>query len=290
MALGVAASIAGGCAVERTTAVVFVGTSEDAGVRDGASIDAPSTDAASDAADTSPDASDGAAAADSGRSCLATDAACTVSNTGCAVGSYFLLDNQWNCGAGAGGHCGPESAYGCTNGDGTVSFVVTSEQAAASSTVLSYPAMQEQFNDVAIGSFHAITSTFSETGPRDGVHEFAYDLWFNGVAMPSSTQILVWVDTYGRVPAGTKVATTTLGGRTYDVWRTADGLHVVFEATASFSSGTVDLLGIVAWTVLQSWLPSTSTLGQIEFGVEIASTAGAGAATYQVDGFSITTN
>jgi hypothetical protein len=39
----------------------------------------------------------------------------------------------------------------------------------------------------------------------------------------------------------------------------------------------------------QGWLPSNSTLGQIDFGVEIVSTNGA-AATFQSTDFSITTN
>jgi hypothetical protein len=101
-----------------------------------------------------------------GSSCAKASAACTCSNNGCNVGSYYLYDNQWNCGSGAPVKCGPESAYGCTNGGGTVSFVVTSNQPAGNTGVLSYPAMQDNFgNKPALGSFKSITATFQETSP-----------------------------------------------------------------------------------------------------------------------------
>ncbi len=75
-----------------------------------------------------------------GTSCTMANATCVSDNQACNVGStYDLYDNQWNCQA---NHCGPESAYGCLNGDGTVDFVVNSNQPAGNTAVLTYPAMQ----------------------------------------------------------------------------------------------------------------------------------------------------
>jgi hypothetical protein len=150
--------------------------------------------------------------------------------------------------------------------------------------------MQDTFgNNPLLSSFTTISSTFAEMGPHVGIYEYAYDVWLNGVAAAGSTQVLVWVDNYHRVPAGSQVATTTLDAHTYDVWRTADRSSIVLESRAPFTSGTVDLLKIVDWTITQGWLSSNSTLGQIEFGVEIASTDGA-SATYAFNAFSIFTN
>jgi hypothetical protein len=50
----------------------------------------------------------------------------------------------------------------------------------------------------------------------------------------------------------------------------------------------VNLLEIFDWTIAQGWLASSSTLGQIDFGVEIVSTGGA-SATFEFDDFSIAT-
>jgi hypothetical protein len=276
--------------VERTTAVELIG---DAASASGGHVEAsavgPDAEASAEGPEASPAAQD-AGGAEGGSACTIASAVCTVSSPACSVGSYLLYDNQWNCGGSTGNTCGPESALGCSDGDGgTVAFVVTSEQAPGT-TVLTYPAMQTNFVPaVPVDSLHVITSAFSERGPLVGTYEFAYDMWFNGVGSPGATQILVWVDDFNRTPEGTRVATASLGGRTYGVWRTPDGLHLVFAATPSFSSGAVDLRAIVDFAIAQGWLSTTATVGQIDFGIEIASTGGT-SATFEVDGYSLTTN
>jgi hypothetical protein len=100
---------------------------------------------------------------------------------------------------------------------------------------------------------------------------------------------MIWTENYKQVPAGQNATTATLGGRTYDVWKTQDGHYIAFVPKAIFTSGTVDLLEIFKWTMAQGWLPAGSTLGQICFGVEIVYTGGANA-TWQFTDFSITSN
>jgi hypothetical protein len=202
------------------------------------------------------------------------------------VGSYYLYDNQWNCGGSTGNHCGPESAYGCSNADGTVDFVITSNQAAGNTAVLSYPAMQDNFGSKPLlSSFHTISSTFAETSPHVGDYEVAWDCWFNN----NGNELMIWVDTYTQVPAGSKVASNvSLGGRAYDVW-TSSGGYVVFYANSNFTSGTVNLLEIFNYAASHGWLPSTSTVDQLDFGVEVCSTGGH-AATWTVNNYSLTSN
>jgi hypothetical protein len=142
---------------------------------------------------------------------------------------------------------------------------------------------------VAISSFNAITSTFAESSPHVGIYNVAYDIWTNGVATSGSTEFMIWTENYNQVPAGNKATTTTFGGRTYDVWKTSNNQYIAFVPTTVFTSGTVDLLEILKWTISQSWLPANSTLGQICFGVEIVSTNGANA-TFNFTDFSITSN
>ncbi|HEX8791561.1 MAG TPA: hypothetical protein VF765_11470 [Polyangiaceae bacterium] len=222
-----------------------------------------------------------------GGSCAKASAACTCSNNGCNVGSYYLYDNQWNCGSGSGNNCGPESAYGCSNADGTVSWVVTSNQPAGNTAVLTYPAMQDNFNKPALSSFTTISASFSETSPHVGDYEVAWDCWFNS----NANELMIWVDNYNQTPGGSKVASgVALGGRTYDVWwgpSMGTGGYVVFYANTTVTSGTFDLLGIFQYAASHGWLPTTSTVDQISFGVEVCSTGGQDA-TWTVDGYSVT--
>src|SRR6185436_5891279 len=53
-----------------------------------------------------------------------------------------------------------------------------------------------------------------------------------------------------------------------------------------FTSGTVNLLDMVKWTIARGWLSSTSTVNQICFGVEMVSTDDADA-RFEVSAFSI---
>ena len=253
---------------------------------------------------TQPGGSSGAANASSGgasssggtsssgaaSSCTQSTSECQASNSGCTVGSYYLYDNQWNCGSGSGNDCGPESAYGCTNSDGTVDFVVTSNQPAGNTAVLSYPAMQDNFDSKpALSSFHTITATFAETSPHVGDYEVAWDCWFND----NDNEFMVWVDDYNQVPGGNRVATdVSLGGRSYDIWWSASsgtGGYVVFYANTTVTSGTVDLLQLFTYATTHGWLPASSTVDQLSFGIEVCSTNGQ-TATWSISDYSITTN
>lgn len=219
-----------------------------------------------------------------------SNAVCEADNSGCNVGSYYLYDNQWNCGPGSGYTCGPESAYGCANADGTVSWVVTSNQPAGNTAVLTYPAMQDNFNSgPALTSFSSISATFEETSPHVGDYEVAWDCWFNG----NANELMVWVDTYNQVPAGSNVASNvSLGGHDYDIYWSAGsgtGGYLAFEAKTSFTSGTVDLLQLFNYAVAHGWLPSTAKVNQLSFGVEVCSTGGHDA-TWTVNNYSLTAN
>jgi hypothetical protein len=224
-------------------------------------------------------------------SCTKASAVCKADNTGCNVGSYYLYDNQWNCGAGSGNDCGPESSYGCTDGDGTVSWVTTSNQPKGNTAVLTYPAMQDNFNQPLLSSFKSITSSFVETSPGNiGDYEVAYDCWFND---NNANEFMIWVDTYKQVPAGSKVATgVSLGGHTYDIyWAPGSGTDgtVSFDSTTNFKSGTIDLLQLFNYATQHGWLPKDSTVDQLSFGQEVCSTDGQ-PATWTVSNYSITTN
>jgi len=277
--LAIAVCVAGGCVAQRVSAVEGAPGGTDAAVDSGREV---SVDGATEA----PPAD---APADAGViiTCSKDAAACTSTNKPCTMGNYVLYDNQWNCGADSGQHCGEESAYACVDADsGTVNWVVDSKQPAGNTAVLAYSAMQENFNEPPLSSFGNITVTFAENSPHVGSYEDAFDIWLNGGGGTGSTLVVIWVDTYNRTPTGTQMTTLMQDGHSYDVYVASNPSQVTLVATPAFTSGSVDLLHILQWASLQGLIPQGATLGQIELGVEIVSTGGE-AATFEFGDFSI---
>lgn len=213
-------------------------------------------------------------------SCTAPAFTTSDPSGGWSTEGYYVHNNMWNSAA------GPEALHACAYNN----WYVVSRQVDNAGAVKTYPNVHRDYNGApAIRSFSAITSTFSEESPHVGIYDVAYDIWLNGIASPGSTEIMIWTENYKQVPAGDKLKTAILGGRTYDVWRTTDGQYLAFVPQTPFTSGTMDLLELFNWTMAQGWLSQTSTVGQIDFGVEIVSTDGADA-TFTFNDFSITSN
>jgi hypothetical protein len=202
-------------------------------------------------------------------------------NGGWSDSGYYVHNNMWNSAY----VLGPETLYACSYHN----WYVVSNQTNNAGAVKTYPNVHKDYNNVAISSFNTITSTFAATSPHVGIYDVAYDIWTNGVATSGSTEFMIWTENYNQVPSGNLAATVIFGGRTYNVWKTSNNGYIAFVPTVVFTSGTVDLLEIFKWTMSKGWFPSNSTVGQIDFGVEIVSTNGANA-TFKCTDFSITTN
>lgn len=200
---------------------------------------------------------------------------------GWSDGGYYVHNNMWN----AANYPVTETLYACAYNNWYV--VATMNNDSGDGAVKTYPNVHEDFNDPAISSFQSITSTFAETSPHVGIYDVAYDIWINGVASPGSTEIMIWTENYKQVPSGSVQATQSFGGRSYKVWKS--GSYIAFVPDTPFTSGSLDLLEIFNWVMTQGWMPASSTLGQIDFGVEIVSTDNA-PATFTFTDFSITTN
>jgi hypothetical protein len=200
-------------------------------------------------------------------------------------GNYYLYNNMWN----AAGYSVQQTMYVCSYSNWYV--VATMNNDSGNGAVKTYPDVQANFNSPAISSFHSISSTFGQTSPNVGIYEDAYDIWINGVASSSSTELMIWTQNHGQTPAGSVVGTASFGGQEYQVWRqgTGAGAYIAFVADTNVSAGTVDLLAFFDWVISQGWIPATSTLGQICYGAELVSTGGA-PATFSFTGFSVTTS
>jgi Glycosyl hydrolase family 12 len=204
-------------------------------------------------------------------------------NGGWSDSDYYVHNNMWNCGS----YTCVETLYACSYHSWYV--IANTNNDSGDGAVKSYPNVHKDYADVPISSFNSLTSKFAATSPHLGIYNVAYDIWTNGVATSGSTEFMIWTENFNQTPAGSRVALVTFSGVTYDVWKTSDSHYIAFVPTAVITSGTLDILEIFRWTMAQGWLPSNSTLGQLDFGVEIVST-NSKSARFDVTDFSITSN
>ena len=200
---------------------------------------------------------------------------------GWSDGGYYVYNDMWNIS----GYSVTQTLRACAYNNWYVVADMNNDR--GDGAVKTYPNAHRDFSGPRIDSFHTISSTFAETSPHRGIYEDAYDIWINGVASSGSTEVMIWTEDRNQVPSGSIEATVSLGGRTYKVWRS--GSYIAFVATASFTSGTLNLLGVFDWIMAKGWLPASSTLGQIDYGAEIVSTNSA-PATFTFTNFSVRTS
>jgi hypothetical protein len=137
------------------------------------------------------------------------------------------------------------------------------------------------YTDTPISGLTSLTSSFAESMPHNTstVAQAAYDIWTN-----YSSDIMVWVDNVNRESGGATLlaASQAVGGQSFDVYRYGGaGGEIIFSlngtgGTGTFaneSSGTVDILGVLAWVQSRGYASGT-TIGQVDFGWEICSTGG----------------
>jgi Glycosyl hydrolase family 12 len=185
-----------------------------------------------------------------------------------ADGRFDLYNNEWN----TSDNPGPQTICGNSASD----WQVTSTQRAGNTAVLTYPSVQLNYNGsngYPLSRFTSMTSSYAETmhAVSGTDAEAAYDIWLNGL----SKEVMVWVDNHGQAPAGSKVATTTFSGATWDLYETSDRSYMAFVREGNASSGTVDLHAALTYLEGRGDLKAGDVLWQVNFGWEICSTAGA---------------
>src|SRR5215472_8417999 len=180
---------------------------------------------------------------------------------------YFVFNNMWA----ANSYSVTQTLYACSYSDWYV--VANMNNNSGDGAVKTYPNSHRDFNnEPAISSLQSVTSTFAETSPPAGIYEDAYDIWLNGIATSGSTEVMIWTENHGQTPSGSQQGTVSIGGRSWTVWKTS-GNYIAFVATSDFTSGSMNLLAFFQWIMGKGWIPSNSTLGQVDYGVELVSTS-----------------
>jgi hypothetical protein len=200
---------------------------------------------------------------------------------GITLGGFYVDTDTWN----AANYSVSQTMYVCDYNNWYV--VAKMDNATGDGAVKTYPNVHKDFNaSPALSSFSAISSSFAHAGPHVGIYEFAYDIWLNGVASSGSTEVMIWTDNFNQVPSGSVQETVTFGGQSYRVYKS--GSYIAFVETVNVTSGSLNLLDFFNHIVAKGWIPPTSTLSAVDYGVELVSTSGANA-TFTVSGFSLTT-
>lgn len=141
------------------------------------------------------------------------------------------------------------------------------------------PNVQETWypDPTSLSRWKSITSWFSDvppgTGSNYGIWEFEYDIWLNGLADGNSTEVMIWTYNNGRAPNGSLSGSFTDADRTYNVYHSSPpDQYIAFVDRGKSLSGTVNLLDFLNYAISRGWMPSSSTLYQICYGVELVST------------------
>lgn len=245
-----------------------------------------------------------------------------------AVGSLRAPSARWRCIATDNGSqnpgrgCGPYRYRPITNSDGSDTYVlndmwnppgtghpqtirvenpgdweVTSDQPRGNTAVLSYPDVQQIFTTTSntpapLSRFAAIRSSFTESMPRGGDNEAAYDIWMgNSEATDYDQEVMIWVDDHRTNSApGHVVGRPSFGGARFTVWQDPTdgkpGFHTLYMVRdRNETTGAVDVLAMLSWLIAHH-LTAATGLNQVDFGWEICSTNGK-PATFAISRYSL---
>ena len=173
----------------------------------------------------------------------------TVSDAG---GAYIVQQNEWN-----------SQKRQCIRVTGT-SWTITAADfnTATNGPPATYPSIYTGCHwgtctasrglPIRIRNVTSARSSWSTTLVPTGAYDVAYDLWTNTTratwGQPDGSEIMIWLSSRGAVqPAGTKVATVSIGGVSWQVWTTRMGgwNYVAYRRTRQTAS--VRALNIAAF-------------------------------------------
>jgi len=175
---------------------------------------------------------------------------------------FIVYNNEWNT-----AEAGPQRIWA----DSFQVWGVSSRQSPTGS-VKTYPSVQRNFENVPVGSFTQLSSTFAESMPEAQAFsaEAAYDLWLEN----GNFEVMIWVDNHWRTPAGRQVAEVRLDRQQFDVFQSGNAMFSFTLAGRQETAGKVDILAFFDWLVGRHYLRASAGVSQVDFGWEIAGTNG----------------
>lgn len=192
---------------------------------------------------------------------------------------FDVFNNEWNKSV-----AGPQTVWA----DSYQRWGVVSNQP-GSTSVKTYPCVQQNYHDPAIGSLTSLSSSFAEKMPPSWANydaEAAYDMFLNNY---HGGEIMVWVANHDQTPEGSVISHAVISGRQYDVYQGTAQMFSFVLSGRQETSGHVNLLSALQWLIHHHYLSGKEVLTQVNFGFEIASTDGV-PMNFTVSKFSLATN
>jgi hypothetical protein len=203
--------------------------------------------------------------------------------------SPYINDNDmWN----AAGYDVSQTLYVCSHASWYVDDTIPAD---TNTAVKTYPNVHVDYINWVTGvspllsHYKKIISSYAGRGPRVGIYEFAYDIWLNGFST-GHNEVMIWTQNHGQTPGGSLVVSDIMiSGRSWDLWASSDNSYIAFVPSEgrAYPSGTLDLTAFFDYLIKHGQVASTSTLSQIDYGIEVVSTGGS-TVRYNVTNFRVT--
>ncbi|MCW3065601.1 MAG: cellulose-binding family [Solirubrobacterales bacterium] len=195
-----------------------------------------------------------------------------------AGGTYAVQNNEWN-----------SSSQQCISAQGSTGWMVSTanQSAATDGPPASYPSIYRGCHwgactansalPIQVRSLRSARSSWSTTQAASGAYDASYDIWFNRsprtTGQPDGTELMIWLAHRGGVqPAGSQVATVTIGGTPWAIWtnRMAGWNYIAYErVTGTSSVSNLNIAAFVHDAVDRQSIQPSSYLIDAEAGFEV---------------------
>jgi xyloglucan-specific endo-beta-1,4-glucanase len=204
-------------------------------------------------------------------------------------GKYWVNNNVWGKADGTGSQCVWENGLSGDN----LSWGTSWTWAGDNTKVKSYASAVLGWHwgwkatgtglPVQLSAGKAVNANwnFQVTQTTSNVMNVAYDLWLHDIANPDwqnnpTDEVMVWLyKSGGAGPVGTKQATVTIAGTTWDLYKGNIGWNVYsFVRTSNTSSAALNLTDFTDDLVARGWLAKSKYLSSVQAGTEIFTGSG----------------
>lgn len=129
---------------------------------------------------------------------------------------------------------------------------------------------------VRVSDNRSIPTTYNYTVGSNGTKNVAYDLWLHNINNPTwehqpTDEVMIWLYRSGGAgPAGTRQATVTIAGTSWDLYRGVVGTWNVYSyvRVSNSNAGTLNLRDFLNDLTGRGWMSGSKYLNSIQFGTE----------------------
>ncbi|GKT56432.1 glycoside hydrolase family 12 protein [Colletotrichum tofieldiae] len=188
------------------------------------------------------------------------------------TGTYTVYNNLWGASSGTGSQCTTLTGLSGSN----LQWSTTWSWSGGQYNVKSYANAVVNISKKALSAIGSIPSTWNWSYSGSGlVANVAYDLFTSSTASGSPQyEIMIWLGSLGGAgpisATGSTIATPTVAGRTWNLYKGVNGQMTVFSfvAPSNVQSFSGDLKAFITYLVNSQGLPSSQILQSIGAGTE----------------------